>query len=68
VADEKFHCTAEQAARVARDAGAGRLIIGHFSARYKDPAPMIAEAREVFQNTWAGMEGDVFDLPPKKAE
>lgn len=68
VATEKFHSTAEQAAMVARDAGAKRLIIGHFSARYKEPEPLLAEAREVFPNTWAGMEGDVFDLPPKKTE
>lgn len=68
VAVEKFHSTAEQAAMVARDAGAKRLIIGHFSARYKEPEPMVTEARKVFPDTWAGMEGDVFELAPPKAE
>jgi ribonuclease Z len=66
VAAEKFHSTAEQAAMLAKDAGAERLIIGHFSARYKDAEPIVAEARAVFPNTWAGMEGDVFDIPRQK--
>ncbi len=50
------HSTARQAAQVARDAGAERLLLTHFSARYSDPAPLVAEAREVFANTEAAEE------------
>ncbi|MDX1545650.1 MAG: ribonuclease Z [Rhodothermales bacterium] len=50
------HSTAREAAEVARRAGAERLLIGHFSARYPDPAPLVAEARAVFQNTEAADE------------
>lgn len=50
------HSTARQAAEVARDAGAERLLITHFSARYNDTAPLVAEAREVFAATEAAEE------------
>jgi ribonuclease Z len=47
------HSTAAQAARTARDAGAGRLLITHFSTRYSDPAALLREARTVFPDTVA---------------
>ena len=50
------HSTARQAAEVARDAGAERLLITHFSARYTDPSGLVAEAREVFPATDAAVE------------
>ncbi len=55
-AREVGHSTARQAAQVARDAEARRLLITHFSARYNDPAPLVAEAREVFPETEAAVE------------
>ena len=55
-AAEVGHSTARQAAEVARDAGAERLLLTHFSARYADPAELIAEAREVFPGTQAAEE------------
>jgi ribonuclease Z len=45
------HSTAAQAARTARDAGAHRLLITHFSTRFPDAAPLLAEARAIFPNT-----------------
>lgn len=36
VAEDKFHMTTEDAAKIAKEANAGKLIVGHFSARYKD--------------------------------
>src|SRR5215813_3146403 len=50
-AQQYGHSTATQAARTARDAGARRLLITHFSSRYPDPAPLLQEAREIFPDT-----------------
>src|SRR5690606_41310885 len=55
-ADQSAHATARDAASTARDARAERLLITHFSARYADPAPLVAEARAVFPNTDAAEE------------
>lgn len=48
---ETAHSTASEAADVARRAGAKRLLLGHFSARYTDASPLLEEAQSVFQNT-----------------
>ena len=50
-AQQYGHSTAAQAAQTARDAGARRLLITHFSSRYPDPAPLLREAREIFPDT-----------------
>ena len=50
------HSTARDAAVTACDAGAERLLLTHFSARYADPAPLVEEARAVFPNTDAAEE------------
>jgi ribonuclease Z len=52
-----YHSTAAQAADVARRAGVGQLLLGHFSARYKDLARHLAEAQVVFGNTLLAEEG-----------
>jgi ribonuclease Z len=59
---ETFHSTAIQAARVAKLSEAGRLIIGHFSARYADLNPLLEEARSVFPETMLAEEGKVFPV------
>jgi len=56
-ATDKFHATARQAAEFAALCNAGRLIIGHFSTRYKTAAPLVEEAKEVFENTTAAEDG-----------
>jgi ribonuclease Z len=53
---ERGHSTADEAARVARDAGARRLLITHYSPRYDDVEPLLAEARAVFENTTAARD------------
>ena len=54
------HSTTLDAARVAAKAGAGKLIIGHFSSRYRDAEVLAAEARTIFPNTEKAEEGQVF--------
>jgi ribonuclease Z len=57
-----YHSTASQAADIARDAGVKKLIIGHFSSRYKSVEPLVNEARAIFPNTFPANDGDRFDL------
>ena len=52
-----FHSTAEQAATIALKANVGKLIIGHFSSRYKDVLPLLEEAKNVFPATVLAEEG-----------
>jgi len=62
------HSTARQAARLAKDAGAGRLLLGHFSARYDTPAPLVEEAQAVFPNTAAAEELKRYVLDPREKD
>jgi ribonuclease Z len=61
-AEETAHSTARQAAEVARDAGARRLLLTHFSARYDDLSPLLAEAREVFAESHLAEELGVINV------
>ena len=54
------HSTTTQAARVAQLAEAKRLIIGHFSSRYKDHEALAEECRAIFPNTDIAREGETF--------
>jgi len=65
---QRYHSTAKQAARCALEAGAKKLIIGHYSSRERNEKLYEAEAREVFPETYAANDGDVFDLPFVKFE
>jgi ribonuclease Z len=60
------HSTAAQAATQAKRAGAKKLLIGHFSSRYKDPLLLENEAREIFENTKAVNDGDIYSIPLKR--
>lgn len=51
------HTTALQAAEIALNTGAGKLLIGHFSSRYKTLQPLLEEAAAVFPNTELALEG-----------
>ncbi len=57
-AEETFHTTAFQAAQIAVKAKAKKLMIGHFSARYKELDALLLEAKEVFDNTVLAIEGE----------
>ncbi len=56
-AKARGHSTARQAAMVARDAGAGALLTGHYSSRYHDEKEFLREAREIFPNVILNREG-----------
>ncbi|MEO1021921.1 MAG: ribonuclease Z [Bacteroidota bacterium] len=55
-AKETGHSTAADAARVATEAQAKLLVIGHFSARYTNPHVLLKEAREGFFPAWLANE------------
>ena len=61
-AEQYFHSTAAQAAQVAREAHVGRLLIGHYSARYEREEVLLEEARKVFPPTSLTDENQVFDV------
>ncbi|MCR4582718.1 MAG: ribonuclease Z [Prevotella sp.] len=61
-AEKYYHSTARQAALVARDAGVGKLLLGHYSSRYEDEQVLLREAREVFPETYLTNEMDVIDV------
>ncbi|CAL2092614.1 Ribonuclease Z [Tenacibaculum sp. 190524A05c] len=54
------HSTAEQAAIIAKDANAGKLILGHYSSRYSDIECFREEAQTVFENVELARVGEVF--------
>lgn len=56
-AKETFHSTALQAATIAQKAEVHQLMIGHYSARYRDLQPLLDEAQTVFSNTILSIEG-----------
>jgi len=61
-AREKQHSTAADAARIAEKAGADRLLLGHFSARYDDLQPLLDEARAVFGNSFLAEENVTYEV------
>ena len=59
-AKERGHSTSVDAAEIALAADAKRLIIGHFSSRYKEPSVLLDEARAVFPATDIATEGETY--------
>ena len=55
-AKETFHSTASQAAQMAQEARAKRLVIGHFSARYEDESLLLKESQAIFPQTLLAKE------------
>lgn len=56
------HSTARQAAEIAKMAGAGSLLLGHFSARFANTSELLAEATAVFEKTTCVEDGDEYLL------
>ncbi len=59
-----MHSTAAQAATVARDAGVGHLLLGHYSQRYDDETVLLREAQAIFPNTMLTQEMQSIDVAP----
>ena len=55
-----YHSTAKEAAEFANISGVKKLLIGHFSSRYKDLEPLLTEAKEIFPETYLAIEGERF--------
>lgn len=62
MAEERCHCTASQAATIALNAGVKKLVLTHFSARYRDIEPLLAEAKAVFPDTIAAEDGGNYQI------
>jgi len=56
------HTTALQAGMIAKAAGVGKLITGHYSSRYHDLEVIVREAQIHFENTVAGKDGEVYEV------
>jgi ribonuclease Z len=66
IAAEKFHSTARQAAQIAAEAGVGKLLLGHYSARFPDVSHLLEEARGVFENTLLTVQGETYAVTNDK--
>lgn len=62
LAERNIHSTARQAATIAQKATVKKLIIGHFSPRYKDLNVLLQQAKAVFSNTELAIDGRTFKI------
>ena len=59
---ETGHSTTKEAANIAKKANVKKLLIGHYSKRYKDLNILLEESKQYFNNSYLTKEGDVFDF------
>lgn len=64
-AKQTMHSTVEEACMIAKKANVDRLLIGHYSARYKSTDLFLEEGTKVFKNTFTVEDGDEFTIPIK---
>jgi len=57
-----YHSTAENAAQIAAKANVKKLLLGHFSTRYKDLTQFVKEAEKIFPHVEIAWEGRVFNI------
>lgn len=62
LAESVLHSTAEQAATIAKKANAGKLLLGHYSGRFKELHTLEDEARKVFPNSILSQEGEQYSI------
>lgn len=69
VEDRRGHTSARQAAEIAKEAGVEKLVLTHFSRRYRGKyGELRDEARTVFDNTVLGEDGRHFEIKPHRPE
>jgi len=61
-AEKTYHSTAEQAGLLAKNAGVKKLLIGHFSVRYRELDPVLKEAKSAFPESYLAIEGEFIDV------
>jgi ribonuclease Z len=61
-AKQTFHSTAAEAASLAQEIGARKLLMGHFSSRYPNTDQHIIEAKEYFENVEAVIDGVTYQI------
>lgn len=61
-AKERYHSTTIDAATIAKKSNVKKLILGHYSSRYKNLNPLLEEAKTVFENTELGIDGTKFKV------
>ncbi len=64
-ARQRGHMTAREAGWLAREAGARRLVLTHFSNRYPDLAPFAAEAGELHDDVVVATDLMTVSVPPR---
>ena len=57
LAEKTKHCTAMEAAQIAKDAKVTALLLGHYSGRYGDYEVFRKEAQQVFENVELAEDG-----------
>ena len=62
LAPKTKHSTAKEAAKIAKQANVGKLILGHYSTRYADLNAFKNEANEHFKNVELADDGKVFEF------
>ncbi|HEX8562004.1 MAG TPA: ribonuclease Z [Flavobacterium sp.] len=62
LASKTMHSTAKEAARIAKAANAGKLVLGHYSTRYENIQRFADEASEIFPNVLLAEDGKVFEF------
>lgn len=65
LATDYGHMTAAQAARLAVESGAKKLVLTHFSARYDSSQMFVDEAKPIFENVVAANDFDHVPVPPR---
>jgi ribonuclease Z len=66
LAERYGHLTAQQAGRLARVARARRLLLGHFSRRYRDPALFASEVGAEFDDVVVPRDLDRIAVPQRR--
>ncbi|TXG35450.1 ribonuclease Z [Seonamhaeicola maritimus] len=62
LAPKTKHSTAKEAATIAKKANVGKLLLGHYSTRYKDLNGFKIEAEEVFDSVELSEDGKTFEF------